>query len=679
MKKLLHIALLSALAFSFTPMKAAVTSARDLFGTWTFKAKVEMIDNSFADKEAFSGNCEVTIGPYEGSLGYDCDVAGFAGATTTTQFNFHANNGQFGDFACPVMDKLQWGNSGLVYASVDTVSPYGGGDVPRKLTFYLNEEGTVMTLDAFYLVLTPDPSNRYSITPIAKFTECTLTLKEKKEIPATDMSGDWHFTGGDNNMPSENFPAEFDMTLETANEMNTLYKATMTFDGYEPVIFENVTFNDETMTFPINNTYVDQEKGIVFADGNTGALEGSFSFTKISEKNMSGNLSIRVNEDPADWAMFSGTVTKKTDDIDFTGTYTITSNTIENHYVDGRKTTFEVPAVSEMTIIDQSGALYITKIFGQELGGSAFSATASGDTLTIPAVNSWTGFAAVYGNYPTYLVLSTESDKISGDIKFYWDEEEQTFKLDGMFLLYYDYNDHSTTPMEAYISPCTAERKAEEEWNYLGDYTMNATVTKEAAAADYADFDFAESSKLTVGLWNGGEPTLISTFMNADAFTLNNGGFMVTVDEQAKTLSIAVETYAGGLLFSENEGTKTLHLRDADKGTNPLVITYNADGTITMSDFTIVDKDGNLVATCTNVTLTRGSGSDAIESVSSDRKAAVYAADGVIYIAGEPTRVEVYSISGAQAYSGITNEIGGLKRGFYLVKANGSTSKVIVR
>ena len=676
MKKLLHIALLSALAFSFTPMKAAVTSARDLFGTWTFKAKVEMIDNSFADKEAFSGNCEVTIGPYEGSLGYDCDVAGFAGATTTTQFNFHANNGQFGDFACPVMDKLQWGNSGLVYASVDTVSPYGGGDVPRKLTFYLNEEGTVMTLDAFYLVLTPDPSDRHSITPIAKFTECTLTLKEKKEIPATDMSGDWHFTGGDNNMPSENFPAEFDMTLETDNEMNTLYKATMTFDGYEPVIFENVTFNDETMTFPINNTYVDQEKGIVFADGNTGALEGSFSFTKISEKNMSGNLSIRVNEDPADWAMFSGNVTKKTDDIDFTGTYTITSNTRENYYVDGRKTTFEVPAVSEMTIIDQSGTLVITKIFGEDISLLPIGATASGDTLTIPAVNGYYGFAAVYSNQGTYLVLSTESDKISGDIKFYWDEEEQTFKLDGMFLLYYEWGNNESIAMEAYINPCTAERKAEEEWNYLGDYTMNATVTKEAAAADYADFDFAESSKLTLTEAQGptGLATYVTTFMNADALTLNYGGFVVTVDEQEKTLS-----FNGALVYFNYAAGKQLSLRDAEQGTNPIVVTYNADGTITMSDFTIVDGAGNLVATCTNVTLTPSSGSDAIESVSSDRKAAVYAADGVIYIAGEPTRVEVYSISGAQEYSGITNEIGGLKRGFYLVKANGSTSKVIVR
>ncbi len=679
MKKLLHIALLSALAFSFTPMKAAVTSARDLYGTWTFKAKVEILDNSFADKEAFSGDCEVTIGPT--TTVYDCDVAGFAEATTTTQFNFHANNGQFGDFDCPVMDKLQWGNSGLVYASVDTISPYAGAMVPRKLTFFLDEEGTVMTLDSFYLVLTPDPKDAHSITPIAKFTECTLTLKEKQEVAATDMSGNWHFTGDEGYIPSENFPAEFDMTLETANEMNTLYKATMTFEGYEPVIFENVTFNDETMTFPINNTYVDQEKGIVFADGNTGALEGTFSFTKKSEKKMSVNFSIRVKEgETPDWAVFSGDVTKKTDDRDFTGTYTITSDTEQNFYVEeGRKTSFEVPAVSEMTIIDQSGALYITKIFGQDLGEFAIAATASGDTLTIPTTNNYPGFAVVYSNQGTCLVMSTESDKISGDIKFYWDEKDQTFKLDDMFLLYYEWGNNESIAMEAYINSCTAERKAEEEWNYLGDYTMNATVTTTAAAADYADFDFAESSKLTVGLWNGGEPTLISTFMNADAFTLNNGGFMVTVDEQAKTLSIAVETYAGGLLFSGNEGTKTLHLRDAEQGTNPLVITYNEDGTITMSDFTIVDKENNLVATCTNVTLTRGSGSDAIESVSSDRKAAVYAADGVIYIAGEPTRVEVYSISGAQAYSGITNEIGGLKRGFYLVKANGSTSKVIVR
>lgn len=673
MKKLLHIALLSALAFSFTPMKAAVTSERDLYGTWTFKAKVEMIDNSFADKEAFSGDCEVIIGPTN-NPNYNCEVTGFAGSSTSVPFFIPSTDkSEFGTLRSSGPTTWKWGETDLVYGTSESANPYW--DPNCDLDFIIrNAEGTEITVDTFYLVTVADKMGE-TCTPIVRFTECTLSLKEKKEVPATDMSGNWHFTGGEGNMPSENFPAEFDMTLETANEMNTLYKATMTFDGYEPVIFENVTFNDKTMTFPISNTYVDQENGIVFADAN-GALEGTFSFTKNSEKNMSVNFSIRVKEgETQDWAVFSGNVTKKTDDIDFTGTYTITSNTIENYYVEGRKTTFEVPAVSEMTIIDQGYGPYITKIFGQDLGQLAIAATASGDTLTIPAVNGYYGFAAVYSNQGTYLVLSTESDKISDDIKFYWDEEEQTFKLDGMFLLYYEYGNNESIAMEAYINPCTAERKVE-EWNYLGDYTMNATVTTTAAAADYADFDFAESSKFTLTEAQGptGLATYVTTFMNADALTLNYGGFVVTVDEQEKTLS-----FNGALVYFNYAAGKQLSLRDAEQGTNPIVVTYNADGTITMSDFTIVDGAGNLVATCTNVTLTPSSGSDAIESVSSDRKAAVYAADGVIYIAGEPTRVEVYSISGAQEYSGITNEIGGLKRGFYLVKANGSTSKVIVR
>ena len=685
MKKLLHIVLLSTLFCSFAARTSAkVTDVTELFGEWSYTATVTFADGVTDDQKALIKSEGTAIFKKEGM--YDCYVTGFLGANFVDGLlfkgadNFYtANpNGNSGD---------AWDNK-FYFSNEATKNPWGGGFDNWKWT--ISEDGKTITVDDICLVSCGYTDE--TAKPIATITNATLTFIKAVEVEAIDLTGDWKFTASAYNTADNRFPHEFDMKLTAKDETYKTYDATLDFgEEYTEQTFENVTFNGVTLTIPLGSKrYLNDTLSLAqFTNNQTLFNEGVIEFDKTDNRTLSLRTMLTIESDTTvvdeqgashettKYIQYYTTGTaKKAVSYSFEGTYVVTVDEV----MDGENTSgFEYPTSFEFTIIsgyneDIGDYLTFSNFMGADLNYQGSVALSENDPYVLELGTG--AYSLVYQLDKKWLGLLDGEGESKSPVTITYNEEDGTLSISDFSFAYYDYVDgQGLVGVEAYYTNATIVKKGEEapeKWEYLGDYTMNATVTTEAAAADYADFDFAESSKLTVGLWNGGEPTLISTFMNADAAGLNYGGLMVTVDEQVKTLS-----FNGGLVYFNNDAGKQLSLRDADKGTNPLVITYNADGTITMSDFTIVDKEGNLVATCTNVTLTRGS--SALKNVSSDRKAAVYAADGVIYIAGEPTRVEVYSISGAQEYSGITNEIGGLKRGFYLVKANGSTSKVIVR
>lgn len=540
MKKLLHIALLSALAFSFTPMKAAETSINSLYGKWKFTATLEQ-----GQESGFVGEYDVTI--TKGSIG-DYDIAGFAGAAQALKADIEGETLE--------VTTVVYGENPIVWATKegtqlhysDGTGQYPYGDPQAELILTLDAEGNLTTPD--FTLVTVD-NEKGTATVVAKFTNCKLTLIESAEVEITDMSGEWHFTGGEHNHSySDKFPAEFDMTLEADDDTYTLYTATIRFEGYDPVTFENVTFDDETetMTFPFNNTYVDETKDIVFADVNSGSFESSFTFTKDSKDQMTtNNLTVRV--EPTVWAIFSGSVTRS-ESIDFTGTYTITGNPDENYYFN-EEHVFEVPASSEMTIVKDEGAgILITKLFGIDVASinqGGIPATASGDTLKISTKTESVPYYSIKMIQkdpmatPDYLVLSTVQEDIDGEIKFYWDKETETFKFGDIWLL----------------------------------YMSNVTYSSDWSLESY---------------------------------------------------DLAPEVYIYS--YAATKGTSATEEIEAD------------------------------VAPAQNL---------------------VYAVNGTIVIAGEPTHVEVYNLTGTCVYDGITNEIGGLKRGYYLVRTGKNVNKVILK
>ena len=563
MKKLLHLIFLSALAFSFTPMKAAdaITDVKELYGTWHFTAQSSNVNSAYSS--AFSANCDVTI--KESPVSGACTISGFAGAqrdlTATLEGStlvVTPNSNNVGG------DWYTEDNTQLYYSNETGANPFGEIQQNLSLVFTIGSGGTSLTTTGFTLVAlsnnSGDPSQA-TATIVAKFTNCAMTLTKKADVeekPATDMSGNWHFEvdpaeEGDQfgtSMKDSDFPTSFDMTLTATNDMFTTYRAEITFPDYQPVTIEDVTFDDETMTFPIANTYIDKDQQIAFAvseNNNPATLEGYFAFTKTDNNTLDLNAApwFCITKEGNMYQYYNaGTATKEVEGIDFSGTYTVTTPEVE--YADPRLTDYTIPETWQLKIEKAtSGDGYvITTFLNENLAGSPILANVSAEdpnVLEISTYSSQMGAASVVpigelGSDKFLAIANGPEEQKEGDIiTFTYNIEEETYALSSYALIYTDYNPD------------------------------------------------AES-----GNWE---------------------------------------------LFVSGESS-------AVKGT---------------------------------------SGVKEAEADAAPAQSCVYTVNGSIVIAGEPTRVEVYSLTGACLYDGITNEIGGLKRGYYLVRTGKNVNKVILK
>ncbi len=563
MKKLLHLIFLSALAFSFTPMKAvdAITDVKELYGTWHFTAQSSNVNSAYSS--AFSANCDVTI--KESPVSGACTISGFAGAKRDLTATLEGStlvvtpnsNNEGGDWVT---------EDGELYYSNETGANPFVGEIQQSLylVFTIGSGGTSLTTTDFTLVAlsnnSGDPSQA-TATIVAKFTNCAMTLTKKADTEgknATDMSGNWHFEvapakEGDTfgtSMPNSDFPTTFDMTLTATNDMFTAYGAEIKFPGYEPVTIEDVTFDDETMTFPIANTYIDKDQQIAFAvseNNNPATLEGYFAFTKTDNNTLDLNAApwFCITKEGNMYQYYNaGTATKEVEGIDFSGTYTVTTPEVE--YADPRLTDYTIPETWQLKIEKaESGDGYvITTFLNENLAGLPILANVSAEApnvLEISTYSSQMGAASVVpigelGSGKFLAIANGPEEQKEGDIiTFTYNIEEETYALSSYALIYTDYNPD------------------------------------------------AES-----GNWE---------------------------------------------LFVSGESS-------AIKGT---------------------------------------SGVKEAEADAAPAQNCVYTVNGTIVIAGEPTRVEVYSLTGACLYDGITNEIGGLKRGYYLVRTGKNVNKVILK
>ena len=696
MKKLLHIVLLSTLFCSFTARTSAkVADVTELYGEWTYTATVSYADGVTEAQKANIKETGTAIISQPSVPGYGCEVTEFLGIKNPFLCLFSANT-----LTCRNPNSANMFSIGS-WALSDgaTKNPWGNFS---DWEWTVSEDGKTITISTFYIVSCgyQDPTAKL----IATVTDATFTFSKAEEVEAIDLTGDWKFTATQYcGEWTERFPHEFDMKLTAKDQTYKTYDATLDFgEEYTEQTFNDVTFNGVTVTIPLGSSkrYLNDSLSLAQMSENNILFDGVITFNKTDSRTLSltSRLDIRMDTTVVDDQQAShettkyiqyyiGGTAKKAVSYSFEGTYVVTVDD-EGLMRDNNTSGFEYPKNFEFTIISKDGRLTFSNFMGCDFTNPPYSGSVALSADNPYVLELGIGIDGyTYNSVYTFssgkaLYLHDGNGETKNPVTITYNEEDGTLSISDFSFAYYDFiGGQGLVGVEAYYTNATIVKKGEEapeKWDYFGDYTMTATISKEAAAADYADFDFAESSKFTLFEAPAGEITLpyVTFFMGIDLGPLNYGGFRATADEDAKTIS-----FTGACLYNNREAGKQLNLRDATGGMNPIVVTYNEDGTITMSDFTIVDIEGNRVAACTGVTLTRGYTPEpgAIESVSSDRKAAVYAADGVIYIAGEPTRVEVYSISGAQEYSGITNEIGGLNRGFYLVKANGSTSKVIVR
>ena len=225
------------------------------------------------------------------------------------------------------------------------------------------------------------------------------------------------------------------------------------------------------------------------------------------------------------------------------------------------------------------------------------------------------------------------------------------------------------------VDQIDGERSAAEEeveFDWTGSWNVKATENMAQVPAEFT----MVVEKLDDGM--GGFFYCIKEFMGADTYTLNYGGFEIIPAADGKSATIT----SNCIVKSLGEGNFS-YIYDTNMGTEPINVTVNADGTLSIDNFSIATNaygaaaaDAKITAYYVDVTASKGV-ADAIESVQAENKISV--ADGVITIAGDAQAVQVYDAAGRLEFSGVTSSVSNLTKGIHIVKVGGTAVKVSVK
>ena len=263
MKKNYFFALFASLMlFMAMPAAAQMTSIADVYGKYSFKANVEVIDAAYAN--LFKSECEVVV--TKGDDGYPAKMTGFAGSENLVLINSF-------DLAAGTICNLNPNTTPLwngVYMSyIDGRYPFGSGEDERYNSINFTFDATKKTLTyPDFSVVTCNHAEGSTVI-VAKITNITMTMTEKEEIIIPEIAGVWHYTPYYANNDST-MPKEFDMTLTAKDDTNTAWAAEFSFEGFEKFTLD-ATFDGTTLTIPFENLYLDEANGIYFGIGATTA------------------------------------------------------------------------------------------------------------------------------------------------------------------------------------------------------------------------------------------------------------------------------------------------------------------------------------------------------------------------------------------------------------------------
>jgi hypothetical protein len=166
----------------------------------------------------------------------------------------------------------------------------------------------------------------------------------------------------------------------------------------------------------------------------------------------------------------------------------------------------------------------------------------------------------------------------------------------------------------------------------------------------------------------------INSFLGVDVSLINQGGYLIKVDED-DVRTIIVPLSGVKYLKSLVQGEEYLVLcNEEGKNSGELRITIDEQGNATVSDFTVCLMN-NETGSNEIVAVYGADNSTAVDSVADE--AVISVNNGVVSIADEAF-VEVYNLTGVCVYSGVTTEVSGLNRGIYIVKVGTTVRRIIL-
>ena len=600
MRKLYALSIiLSMMILCSTGAKAKVSSMADLFGKYKFTATVEVTEAGKTFQEYFAAESEVIITKDAANM-FEAQITGFAGAkgSEAMKVNAFSEEKQMFKVTNPSGNNYGAFGNGIFYSEADGKYPFG--DVALgALYFTISEDAQTITVPDFTLVGNCNFDNS-TCDVLAKFTNVKMVLLESEAINIPDISGNWKVTGGTGDydtMQGSVLPTEYTMTLEQNGNANA-YKATISIEGIAPFTLD-ATFDGNTLVIPFDNVLIDEANAYYLADMN-GNLTGKFSFTYSSEKAMPAGSPLVIvakggeTNNYVQWWM-NGSAKKQADAPAFSwaGKFKMTVGSLLDF--SGGADSFPTESDFEITYYEVIDAYYLTSILGCNVGNvnnGGLKLTISDEDPTVAEISLTGPYGAAYlkssdDNSVWYKMVDANGGQTPLTLKR---NDDGTFTLSNFFIVKGAYGAENN--YVASVQDITIQGEAPVVYTWDGTYEATATVTK------YVDGDYPETFPIVIAP-EGDYGQFITTFITEDAKAANNGGIRLTPSaDDADKAEMATDKFVKIV----EPGVKYWKIYDMNGSTSPLSLTRNADGTVSISTFSLFeisfDAEWNEVKKC---------------------------------------------------------------------------------
>jgi len=624
MKKNYFSTLLAALMlFLAMPATAQVASVTEFYGKWQFTADIDVKNQDYAN--LFSSSCEVVI--TKGDNGRPAKMTGFAGSTATLSINSFDAATQTLLLLNPNTPQL-W--SPLNMADADGKYPYGTAagsyrDTYSSINFTYDAATKVLTYPDFTAVTVDHKAESAEI--MVKVSNIKMTLIEAEEVVIPEIAGEWTYTPYYTRNDSTCFTT-FKMILAAQDDTNTKWNATFVMDGVEEFTLPG-TFDGINLDIPFENLYIDKEKSIRFgiaatsdAPDNVFVKSGKFSFAYDTKTLMWQNDRIVIRQDstemkegvetpvaPMVQQLWGGWIEREDPNAyDWAGVYNVNVYDLEDlEPGDG----IDFPKSFEMVIESVQGTYSIKKFLGYENTVMSLTPSEDGKSATIDLSNAYCYLQFIgevkdgeNTDYAYHVLTDANGQPTTLNIRINDDGSLSFGDFSVSHKLYYG---NSYTPL-ALLSGVSATKAEAPKFAWVGDYTLTTGQLDKYYQGD--DVEFPETFDVNIAYFDGSQYGMdsyyyISTFMNKN---IGSTPIKLTIAEDGWSADMAT----GGMCGAIVGGETYYKIYDMNASANPIAITGNEDGTISIPSFFIKvlnynDNSEAAGAWYQNVTLTRKS------------------------------------------------------------------------
>ena len=642
MKKNYFYALFASLMlFMAMPANAQVTMV-DLYGKWKFTADIEWgATATEAQKAQISNECDVIIAADDVTGWYEAKIVGFAGSENP-QFADLFQSPSSGTYAAKVANPNPTQGAlfnGMLLANANGDNPYGvfeGGEwVVKSLgTFYyiLNEDKTEMKVQNDFTIVTLASTDDKNPVVVATLRNAKMTFVEPAApVAVSDISGDYIFKAGTSQwstMDGSEIPTEFSVNIVSKSEDNKAYDATIAIEGYDNVTLP-ATFDGSVLSLAFNNSYIKSDyaevkNSIRFADYYAPeekkgviefmAIENAFSLSNgicLASDSLGTN---KAGDADSTWVVtrqyyMDGSMKLRTDapDFDWAGIYNVKVPSKSDVIIAGANvdaeawpTEFQME-IKEVQTIDGPGYA-VASLFGYELPNGGWLITPSADGLGAEVkLDGYYGMAVIqsYGG-GMYLVL-TNSNGMPTTLNVTLNEDA-SLSIESCFIQTYDYNEKVYQPVVFYQN-LTAEKAVVEEvpaFDLLGNYKFSVEAVEEFYTAD--GVEYLKEFDVKIDYFDGTPYQMESCYYISSFFGDNSGWYSIdinVVEEGSK-----FELLVGGNIKALVPDESYYKIYSADGSTTPVSMIVNADGTLSLGEFSIYINE-NKGAIYKNAVLTK--------------------------------------------------------------------------